>query len=530
MAKRQKNTIMIPVISGRKKVTLYLLLAVWMVSLFIFIAWWSFPSYIIGWTKFAINTAMLLWINVLPGYFFYFALRMKIVDPLIVIPEGWKVAMITTRAPSEPVDVVQNTLSEMLRQEYPHDTWLADEDPTEELKIWCRQNNVFLSTRKGIQEYHRDSWPRRTKCKEGNLAYFYDHYGYEKYDFVVQMDADHIPGENYLQEMLRPFVDPAVGYVSAPSICDTNANESWTARRRLFSEAIMHGPLQAGYSNGYASLCIGSHYAVRTRALNEIGGLGPELAEDHSTTLMMNGHGWKGIHALNAIANGEGPPTLEACITQEFQWSRSLMVLLLTELPKYWKKLPLKLRFQFLFSELWYPLFGLMFLVGTLLPVIAVLSDEAWISVSFIEFILYSTPVNISTLAVVWFLKKNSWLRPHYAPVISWESVLFLLFRWPWAIYGSFMGILLVLSKKKTEFKVTPKGRRQNATLSWTILYPYLLIILVSALPGILVRDSTNAAGYHFFLIFNVVLYVAVIISILILDINENKRQSRINI
>ncbi|MGO6907962.1 glycosyltransferase, partial [Rhizobium ruizarguesonis] len=132
-----------------------------------------------------------------------------------------------------------------------------------------------------------------------NLAFFNDHYGYSRYDFVAQLDADHVPAPDYLFNMLRPFADPKVGYVSAPSICDKNASESWSARGRLYAEASMHGSLQAGYNGGLAPLCIGSHYAVRTVALKQIGGLGPELAEDHSTTLMMNAGGWRGVHALD---------------------------------------------------------------------------------------------------------------------------------------------------------------------------------------------------------------------------------------
>jgi cellulose synthase (UDP-forming) len=284
--------------------------------------------------------------------------------------------MVTTRAPSEPFSLVKRTLEAMLAQQYPHDTWLADEDPTDEICEWCAEHGVQVSTRKGVAEYHRPDWPRRTKCKEGNLAYFYDHYGYDEYDFVVQLDADHVPQSGYLEAMLRPFVNASIGYVSAPSICSENSSTSWSARGRLYAEALMHGPLQAGYTNGFAPLCIGSHYAVRTEALREIGGLGPELAEDHSTTLIMNGHGWRGVHALDAIAIGEGPPNLSACITQEFQWSRSLMVVLLTVMPKYFFRLPWRIRLQFLFSELWYPLFSATMIFGLMLPVIAVLSKE----------------------------------------------------------------------------------------------------------------------------------------------------------
>src|SRR5581483_7235588 len=110
-----------------------------------------------------------------------------------------------------------------------------------------------------------------------------------------------------LLRMIEPFRDPAIGYGAAPSICDANADHSWAARARLYAEASLHGALQAGYSHRFAPLCIGSHYAVRTQALQEIGGLGPELAEDHSTTLLFNAHGWRGSFALNAIAHGDGP-------------------------------------------------------------------------------------------------------------------------------------------------------------------------------------------------------------------------------
>ena len=43
-----------------------------------------------------------------------------------------------------------------------------------------------------------------------------------------------------LEEMLRPFRDPTVGYVSAPSICDRNAAGSWSARSRLYAEGMLH--------------------------------------------------------------------------------------------------------------------------------------------------------------------------------------------------------------------------------------------------------------------------------------------------
>jgi len=88
----------------------------------------------------------------------------------------FRIAMIVTKAPSEPHDLLINTLKCMLDQNYQskYDVWIADERPTPEMEAWCVENGVRISCRFGIQEYHRKDWPKRTRCKEGNLAYFYD--------------------------------------------------------------------------------------------------------------------------------------------------------------------------------------------------------------------------------------------------------------------------------------------------------------------------------------------------------------------
>lgn len=502
----------------------WFLVVSWATGLVIFYSWWFRLEHVSHWVGFIVNTLLVTWTACLPGYFIFFVSRMKRVDPTISIPGAWRVAMVTTRAPSEPFELVQETLKGMLAQKYPHDTWLADEDPTDEIYQWCEEHGVRVSCRKGVAEYHQQQWPRRTKCKEGNLAYFYDHNGYENYDFVVQLDADHVPQERYLEHMLRPFVDGAVGYVSAPSICSKNSETSWSARGRLFSEAIMHGPLQAGYSGSFAPLCIGSHYAVRTKALKAIGGLGPELAEDHSTTLMMNGHGWRGIHAIDAIATGEGPPTLAACITQEFQWSRSLMVVLLTLLPRYWSKLSRPLRVQFLLSELWYPLFSLTMLTGLILPIVAVITKVPWVRVSYLDFVVHTLPLTLLTLAIHRFLKQKLWLRPIDSPCICWEMGLFQVIRWPWSLLGSVMGVFDSMQRKNVAFRVTPKGAIHDDSLNWRILAPYLAVLVFSFLPTLCISDAGTATGYFFFLIIAQIVYTIALFAIVLIHRREVHR------
>ena len=199
--------------------------------------WWLDPAHVASPTGYWLSTLALGWIYGLQLYFVAVFLGAKRSTAPAPKPGDFRVAMVVTKTPSEPLSVLIPTLEAMLAQDYPHDTWLADEDPDELTRAWCARHGVKISSRKGDARYHNQSWPRRTRCKEGNLAYFYDHWGYRDYDIVAQLDADHVPQASYLREMIRPFADPAVGYVSAPSICAANAGTSWAARARLQSEA-----------------------------------------------------------------------------------------------------------------------------------------------------------------------------------------------------------------------------------------------------------------------------------------------------
>jgi cellulose synthase/poly-beta-1,6-N-acetylglucosamine synthase-like glycosyltransferase len=505
-----------------QKIQYWIWVTILLVVLANFWIWWLRPEHNIGTFTYVLNLIVIAWLTLLPLYFILILPRARAPADLPVAA-GYRVAMVVTKAPSEPFSIVRETLEAMLCQSYPHDTWLADEDPSSETIKWCREHGVMISTRKDRADYHNKDWPRRTKCKEGNLAFFYDHYGYANYDFVVQLDADHVPTERYLEEMLRGFSNPEVGYVSAPSICDKNARESWSARGRLYVEGPLHGPLQAGYTGGFAPLCIGSHYAVRTTALKEIGGLGPELAEDHSTTLMMNAHGWRGVHALNAIAHGAGPQTFSDLATQEFQWSRSLFTILLKYTPLHFAKLPPRLKFQFAFCQLWYPLFSVLMLIMYLLPLAALLLDSNMVGVNYPEFLMRISLLWIIIFGMAFWWRKQQWLRPIDVKMPNWEGTLFLFARWPWSLIGTIAAVRDWMWGSTLEFRVTPKGRAAAKPLSVWVLAPYAFLSVASGLPPILLLGHVKIAiGFYFFAAVNSLLYAILLLVIVVMHRREN--------
>jgi cellulose synthase/poly-beta-1,6-N-acetylglucosamine synthase-like glycosyltransferase len=477
------RSILVPAVSLRQEATLRILVLATVAAGAWFWLWWLAAGHGTWRSPLTlVSTGLLAWVFLTPLYFLFFACRMTRPDPRVPVPD-LRAAIIVTKAPSEPWPVVRTTLEAMLAQDYPgpYDVWLADERPEQETLAWCAEHRVHVSSRLGVEDYHRPTWPRRTKSKEGNLTYFYDTVGYRDYDVVAQLDCDHVPTPSYLDSMVRPFAAPGVGYTCAPSICDSNVEAGWTVRGRLYREATLHGPVQAGSNDGYAPVCIGSHYAVRTAALQDVGGLGPELAEDYSTTLWLQSGGWDGVFVLDAEAHGAGPASVDEMMVQETQWARSLGTILTKWLPGRGSAMPWRARLRMEFSLFFYLLMGSVLTVASILPALAVLLGHAWGHASLVEFYTHAWLYSGLALATALYVRHLRVFRPRDAKLWSWEAMLFQLLRWPWT-FGCFVqGMYFGWRSRTKSFKVTPKGASGESVLTARWLLP---MFLLGAVPG----------------------------------------------
>ena len=516
-----------PLLSPIERATTLAFFALWAVCVVRFVAWWFDPSHRIDLLGFLPTTAVIGFTLMLPLWLFFTAWNAK--RPIAMQDDGLdRVAMIVTKAPAEPWPLVQRTLEAMLDQDYWHsfDVWLADEAPTDETLVWCAANGVRVSSRHNVDAYHQADWPRRTKSKEGNLAFFYDHWGYRDYDIVCQFDADHVPAPNYLVTVLRGFANPRAGYVAAPSICSVGSERSWTARGRLHKEAPLHGLLQAGHNAGFGPTCVGSHYAVRTRALREIGGIGPELAEDFSTSFLLAAHGWVGVFDIDVYAEGEGPMTFVDGMTQELQWARSLTTVFLRYSRGHWKYLSPSERFRFGFIQLWYPLFVGHLLVGSMLAPIAVLADRPWLTISVVAFFSRAALPTMVVVAFMIWVRRRGTLRPVDAPVLSWESSLFNVTRWPWNALGIAQAVVGAITGKTYNFRVTPKDQRGHQPMPWTALVPTTVLAALQAIVVLAASRSTAALGYVVITTAGALIYAIATSAVLAAHFKENPARS----
>ena len=129
---------------------------------------------------------------------------------------GLRVAFITTFVPgSEPLDLLLRTLGNMLRADYPHDTWLLDEGNCAEVQAACDELGVRYFSRKGLDHYNQDRGSYLVRTKAGNHNSWYTEHS-NQYDIVAQIDTDF-------------QVEP--DFLTRPSI-STTRNTHLSARRR----------------------------------------------------------------------------------------------------------------------------------------------------------------------------------------------------------------------------------------------------------------------------------------------------------
>ena len=68
----------------------------WLFLLIVFCVWWTLPIHHISILGSGIATALILFEVLMPGYFYYFLLRSRVVNPLIEPNPSWRLAMVVT--------------------------------------------------------------------------------------------------------------------------------------------------------------------------------------------------------------------------------------------------------------------------------------------------------------------------------------------------------------------------------------------------------------------------------------------------
>jgi hypothetical protein len=208
-------------------------------------------------------------------------------------------------------------------------------------------------------------------------------------------------------------------------------------------------------------------------------------------------------------------------LTQEFQWSRSLTVLLLGLVPSHLRRLPWKLRARFLFALSFYPLISLTTCVGLLLPPIAAITGVPWVNANYFEFVLRWASITIWLFLMALVLRRQGLLRPNGTPLVSWENWLYVLARWPYIARGVTAAAVQRVRRRTVTFRITPKGTGGLEPLPVKTLIPYLLITGVLSTSGLIGEHTGDAVGYVFLCLLGSLFYAVVLLAVPLLHARE---------
>jgi cellulose synthase/poly-beta-1,6-N-acetylglucosamine synthase-like glycosyltransferase len=374
---------------------------------------------------------------------------------------------------NEPLPVLEPTVLGALRVRGVRDVIVLDDGNRPEIRD--------MAARLGARYL-----PRTTSegAKAGNL-----NHGLTVTDaeFVVTLDADHIPLPELIERTLGYFDDPGVAVVQSPqSFYNT---ESFTFRRRngvdggWHEQEMFYGGVQPTKNSTNSAIYTGTSAMLRRAALDAAGGFAEDTStEDIHTSLRLHARGWKSVYLDEPLAYGLEVDNLRQYYGTRRRWAIGSLHLLLRhpDSPLRARGLTLHQRLNYL-SAMVAHFQGLNRLLYLLVPVAALTTGVAPVRG---PYAVYGFAFLAFTIFSIWTVVRFG--RGHYhmlhSEAFAVADTLPMLAALPAALFG------------ERQFGVTEKrGRRTtDARLKWA--YRIFALAEAGALGFALVR---LAQGEH---------------------------------
>jgi cellulose synthase (UDP-forming) len=370
--------------------------------------------------------------------------------------DGLRVAIFTTSAPGEPIEMFERTLAACARIRYPHTTYLLDDTRDAGARA--------VAERCGAVWLELLDVPG---AKAGKINRALDLTGE---DFVLVLDPDHVPFPEFLDRVLGHFSDPSVGFVQVAQAY-YNQRRSFTAAAAADQTYAFYGPGLMGLYGHGASVAIGANCTFRRSALASIGGHGTGLAEDLVTAIRLHASGWRSIYVPEIVSRGLVPEDLGSYYRQQLKWSRGVYEVAFAEIPRLWKRLTGRQRLAYLAIGTYY-LFGLSTAMYLLFPYLYLWTGAQPTHMRFAGLLVAGAPVGAIGAAIYlyaqrWFCDRETERGLH------WRGLILKIACWP--IFA--IGTILAIARVDLPYVPTAKQgvRGRFLRLAW----PHLLLLVL---------------------------------------------------
>lgn len=337
-------------------------------------------------------------------------------------------------------------------------------------------------------------------AKAGNLNYAMFS-GETEGEFILTLDADHIPKPQFLKRVLPYFYtynlflgryeQNRIAFVQTPQdFYNLPAGDPFGHQANLF-----YGPLQQGKDGMNAAFYTGTNAVLRREALISVGlqhfsdefakdekrldefelvgGVSSNsITEDMNTAMRLHGAGWKSVYHNELLAVGLAPDDLSSTLKQRLRWAQGTIQVLLRENPLTKPGLTFWQRLQY-FKTMYSYFSGFATIVFIACPIIYFFTGIVPVKSYGPDFALHFFPAfiinRLTFLAATWGIPaREVWRSEQYA-----IALFPLLIQAVWSVFTG----------RPIKFQVTPKQRQSGVYLQ--LIWPQLVVFGLTIL-GIL--------------------------------------------
>ena len=350
-------------------------------------------------------------------------------------PDGLEVDVFIT-CYDEPLQLLRRTAIGARAIRYPHKTYILDDGKRDEVRTMTEELGIGYIRREG-----------NAHAKAGNLNHAFS---VTSGQYVLQLDADHVPLPNILDRLLGYFNEPRLAFVQSPQdfynmdsfthVVNDEGRQLWEENRLFFSL------IQPGKDRINAAFFCGSCGVLRRAAFDEIGGFSTRtITEDMETSMMLHARGWKSFYHGETLAYGLAPASAAQYHVQRLRWGQGSMQMLRKMNPLFVTGLSWTQKLSYFSSVIVY-VDGIQRLIFYIAPVLFFLFGILPVQVDNHALLLRLVPYMILTVGSFELLARGTGyilISERYNMTRFWTYIL--------ATSGYF-------AKKPLKFNVTPKG------------------------------------------------------------------------
>ncbi|MGE4029839.1 MAG: glycosyltransferase [Thermoleophilia bacterium] len=241
----------------------------------------------------------------------------------------------------EQEDVLRPTVVGALaiRHDVPHEVVVMDDGGREWVREMCEELGARYLSRPAP----------RLHAKAGNINHALGHVDAE---FLVTLDADHVPRPELLERMLGHMADEKVAIVQSPQAFYNRGfghprakagDDPMRNEQSLFFDEILRGKDRHG-----AAFWCGCPSVIRREALVELGGVATDtVVEDAHTSMRLNARGWRVAYHHEVMALGLAPEEISAFVVQRGRWARGSLQMLRLDPPMFRRGLTWRQRVEY---------------------------------------------------------------------------------------------------------------------------------------------------------------------------------------